>query len=103
MAQKPNATELIDQSLRYNHAMMDELLEVTAEWDEIPDAELASWTMDWWQFAYTIIPEITEEYTSGIMTPEQEQKYRKLIQRIEQHRDLIQQFGLTMPRIPVES
>jgi hypothetical protein len=40
MAQKPNATELIDQSLRYNHAMMDELLEVTAEWDEIPDAEL---------------------------------------------------------------
>jgi hypothetical protein len=103
MAQEPTTTELIDQSMRYNHAMLDELIEVTEEWDEIADGELAGWTMDWEQFALMIIPEISDEYLSGLMTPEQEREYRRLIQRIEQHRDLIQRFGLTMPRIPVET
>jgi hypothetical protein len=86
MADKPTVTHYIDQSLRYDHAMLDELIEVTDEWDEIPEAELVSWTMDWHQFAYEKMNQITEDFASGHMTSEQEQKYRKLIQRIEQHR-----------------
>lgn len=50
MAQEPTVTH-IDHSLRYDHAMIDELLEITSEWNEIPEGELAGWTMDWTQFA----------------------------------------------------
>jgi hypothetical protein len=103
MARETAVTQSIDRSLRYNHAMLDELLDVTEEWDEIPDGELAGWTMDWHQFAFDKIKRITEAYVNGAMTPEQEREYRRLIQRIEHHRDLIERFGLTMPRIPVET
>jgi hypothetical protein len=102
MANKPTMSRSIDQALRYDHAMLDELVEVTAEWDKIPDAEIASWTMDWHQFAFDKMKQTTEDYVNGHMNPEQEQEYRRLIQRIEEHRDLIRQFGLTVPRIPVE-
>jgi hypothetical protein len=103
MVQEPTVTQLIDQSLRYDHAMIDELLEVTSEWDEIPEGELAGWTMDWTQFALEKIRMITEDYLSGKMTPEQKSEYHRLLQRIERHRNLIKRFGLTMPRIPVET
>ena len=103
MAQDTRLTERIDRSLRYDHAMLDELAEVTAEWDEIPDGERASWSMDWDQFALDKISRVTGHYESGDMTPDQEASYRRLLQRIEANRDLIERFGLTMPRIPVET
>lgn len=103
MAEEPTLTQLIDQSLRYDHAMLDELVEVTGEWDDIPEPERTSWMMDWDQFALDKIRMITEDYARGRLTPEQEAEYRRLISRIEQHRDLIHRFGLTMPRIPVET
>jgi hypothetical protein len=103
MAQDTRITQHIDCSLRYDHAMLDELAEVTAEWNTLPDGERASWSMDWDQFALVKFPRITREYMNGDMTPEQEASYRRLIQRIQENRELIERFGLTMPRIPVET
>jgi hypothetical protein len=102
MADKTTMSHYIEQALRYDHAMLDELVEVTAEWSEIPDAELASWTMDWHQFAFDKMKQITEDYANGHMSSKQEKEYLRLIQRIDESRDLIRQFGLTMPRTPVE-
>ena len=103
MAQDTKITEHINRSLRYDHAMLDELAEVTAEWEALPDGERASWSMDWDQFALEKFPRITREFRTGVMTPEQEASYHHLLQRIEENRDLIERFGLTMPRIPVET
>jgi hypothetical protein len=103
MANETAITRSIDRSLRYNHAMLDELLEVTTEWNEIPDAELVSWTMDWHQFAIDKMDRMAGQFVGGEMTPEQEASYRHLLQRIEENRELIERFGLTMPRIPVET
>lgn len=103
MANETTVSRGIDRSLRYDHAMLDELLEVTAEWDEIPEAELASWTMDWHQFAIDKMNRVSEHFANGDMTPDQEASYRRLLQRIDENRELIKRFGLTEPRIPVET
>jgi hypothetical protein len=42
MDREPSATELMTRSLRYAHGITDDLVEITAEWDEVPDIELAS-------------------------------------------------------------
>lgn len=89
--------------LRYDHAMLDELVEVTEEWSELGEGERTSWMIDWDQIALQDVSKLGEYAAKGVLTDEQLADYHRLIQRIEQHRDLIKQFGLTMPRIPVES
>jgi hypothetical protein len=103
MAQKTELNQLIAKALRYDHAMIDELIEVVEEWDEIDDSERLSWMMDWDQFALSEQRDLRRWYTNGDMSVKQEAEYERLLERIDEHIPLIQQYGLTVPRIPVES
>jgi hypothetical protein len=100
MAQNTNSVHLIDQALRNDHAMIDELEEIVLEWDLIDENERARWTMDWDQFALSGQRELQSWYASRLMTPTQEAEYHRLLKRIEQNILLIRRFNLTMPRVP---
>ena len=102
MDREPSFTELMNRSLRYAHGITDDLIEMTAEWDDIPDIEQASFLADWDQFAQSILPHFEEELSNGRMTPAQEAEYQRLLRRIEQNLPLVRRFNLTMPRVPAE-
>ncbi len=103
MAKASERVEARTKLLKYDHAMLDELLEITTEWNDLAEGEWISWLQDWEQVMLRDVPKLREYSVAGELTSSQEASYRRLLQRIEENRELIERFGLTMPQIPVET
>jgi hypothetical protein len=54
MAQRTELAERIDRTLRYSHAMLDEVCEIVHEWESLDENEWLNWMLDWDQFALSI-------------------------------------------------
>lgn len=101
MAQATEVTELIDRSLHYAHAMVDDLIDVTREWHDLPDWERASWSLDWDQFALLHLKDLDLDYHADRMSPDQVVRYQYLLNRLRKQQPTIERFRLAAPAISV--
>ena len=90
----------IERSL---HALLAETkaLTSTEEWDALPDGERAAIALDWDHLLADYHGELDRFSHSGEMTAEQQQRYRELLQQLQEALPIFTRLGLLpLPSLP---
>jgi hypothetical protein len=83
-------------------AALDDLPEVTEEWQTLPEGERVSWSLDWDHLMGTYLV-ILERYQSGKeLTREQESRYCALKAKLRAALPTINRLNLHRPPVPIE-
>ncbi len=97
------STVRIEGTLKLGMAMLEELAEYAPEWDEMPGAERASWSMDWEQFIFFLQDDLDTAYQSSQMTSEQKVRYKELLSKLEEAAPILKKLNLSQaPVSPAE-
>ena len=94
MVASPAITDRLGNRLQWAHLTLDELTEVAEEWQEMPDGERTSWSLDWDQVMGSDLPEIEQYYRCGKLTAEQRARYRDLRRRLKAALPTIERLNL---------
>ena len=82
--------------------MIDDVPELAGEWDDLPDAERASWSLDWDQVVLDDMRRLDREYRGGGMSRVQEASYQRLLHRFADLLPVLSRLGLSIPRVSLE-
>jgi hypothetical protein len=82
--------------------MVLDLPELAEEWDEITDAERASWSLDWDQVIASDLFVLQKLQREGRFSTEQESRYRDVLSLLNQASPLIDRLGLYPPGLILE-
>jgi hypothetical protein len=78
--------------------MANDLAEVAAEWDELDAGERDSWSMDWGN-EMAGLARLGRWAADGLLSPEQEARYRALQRQIQNDLPLIERLDLRRPPV----
>jgi hypothetical protein len=101
MAQTADVTQRLDLHLLAVEDLLNELAEVAATWDQLPESEQAAWSLDWDQ-AMARLRLLDRAARAGEMSLAQRQRYRVLLKRLCQALPALEQLNLQRPPVSVE-
>jgi hypothetical protein len=98
MAAASAVTMRIDRSLQSLLAEVEDLPNLAAEWDLLPDGARASIALDWDHLMASIMAELSQAYQSDAMSWEQQERYLLLISNVWEAMPIIDRLGFYHPR-----
>ncbi|MDQ2785297.1 MAG: hypothetical protein M3Y58_09890 [Chloroflexota bacterium] len=102
MAAKTEVTDRVERRLSGILAEVDWLPNTAAEWNELPDGERASISMDWDHLMADYLPEIHNAYHADQMTPDQRARYYELLHKLKDAQPIFERLNLYRPTIPLD-
>lgn len=97
MATQTAAITAVDRGLISLALMLSDLPAVAEEWDELSEAERASWSLDWDQEMGALPVVLVPAYRDGRMTDTQAANYRELWLRLGAGLPTIRRLNLWRP------
>jgi len=79
--------------------MLADLQDIARGWDDLPDGERVSWSLDW-SNEMSGLEHVATDVRSGILTPSQKQAYQTVIRRLAKARPVLMALGLYVPVLP---
>ena len=102
MAKEIIGADRIDHTLWLGTAMLEELADISQEWDEIPDWEQADWSLEWEQFLSFLRHDLEAAYKSSQMTSQQKAQYKKLLANLKDVAPILKKLNLSQPPLLAE-
>ncbi|MBI4493019.1 MAG: hypothetical protein HY690_09520 [Chloroflexi bacterium] len=102
MAAAPELAWRIDRYLAALAASVEDLPNLVAEWDELPDGERASTSLHWDHLLADYLTELDEHYRANVMTAAQRERYEELRRRLGEASPLLSRLGFTPVPLPIE-
>lgn len=68
----------------------------------VPESEFLSWALDWDQAAGSDVVVLDRAYRSGLMTQDQQARYRDVLRHLKEALPVLRSVGLTEPRISLD-
>lgn len=102
MATTTEITSRIERSLSALLAEIDWLPNTAAEWDELPDGERASISMDWAHLIADYLTELDEFYHAGKMTEKQRERYHLLLHKLRDAQPIFERLNLYRPTVSLD-
>lgn len=92
----------VERSLNALLAELRELPGVAADWDNFSDGERAAIALDWDHLLADYLAELAGFQHSGVMTAEQETRYRGLVRQLHEAQPLFHRLGLQPVPLPAD-
>jgi len=102
MTAKTESADRVERRLSGILAEVDWLPHTAAEWDELPDGERASISMDWDHLMADYLTELDELYHAGKMTAEQRERYHLLLHKLRDAQPIFERLNLYRPTISLD-
>jgi hypothetical protein len=102
MVARTNTHERIDIQLRAIEAALADLPEIVEEWEELPDGERASWSLDWDHLMGSYLIILDRYHTGAEMSEEQNRRYHALRDCLRAALPLIDRLNLYRPPISLD-
>lgn len=102
MVTKTEIANRIERSLRALVAEVDWLPNTAAVWDEIPDAERASISLDWDHLIATYLTELDTFYRADKMTSQERDRYHELLHKLKEAQPIFEQLNLYRPTVSLD-
>jgi hypothetical protein len=97
MVARTATLQRIDIGLHAIESALDDLPEIEAEWDTLPDGERASWALDWDHLMGTYLVVLHRSAGADEMTARQQSRYRRVLDRLSDSRPVIERLNLHRP------
>ena len=102
MATNTEISQHVDIELESLRLMLGDLADVADEWDQLPGAEQASWSLDWDQLMGGLKVILDPAYRSGTMSSGQHTRYVALLCSLREALPLMNRIGLYPPPVSLE-
>lgn len=102
MVARTNANLRIEIGFKAIEAALSDLPELVDEWDELPDGERASWSLDWDHLMGSYLTLMDEQHRANAMTSAQSGRYEALRTRLRAAMPAIKQLNLYRPPIALD-
>ena len=84
--------------------ILAELPEIAEEWSMLEAtvagrAELAAWSLEWSHMMLDRLADLDDFYRTGAMASEQESRYRRLLERLEEALPTLTRLNLSQPTV----
>jgi hypothetical protein len=97
MATQTAVITAVERGLNSLTLMLDDLPAVAEEWNELGEAERASWSLDWDQEMGALQTLLVRSFDEGHMDGDEGARYRALWGQISAALPAIRQLGLSCP------
>ncbi|MGH2354419.1 MAG: hypothetical protein ACRDI2_25290 [Chloroflexota bacterium] len=101
MVTTATVVERIESGLSAVSAEVLDLPNVAGEWDVLPDGNRTSIAVDWAHLMADYLPELDAYYRSGEMMPDQQRRYRELLEQLKGALPVIRRLDLYRPPVPL--
>ena len=101
MAAPTTVARRIDASLRDLEAEVSFLPQLAGYWPEESETAQISYMLEWDELMDRLRG-LERAYRSGQMTPEQAERYRRLLERLAELLPIIERMGFARPPVPLE-
>jgi len=88
VAAPPDVPVWIDDYLAYLFNVMDDLLEIDAEWDTWEDIQQLDFVFEW-DIKRDRLSQLEHWAEQGLFTVDQRQRYRRLLELMDKHRPIL--------------
>ncbi|MBA2447187.1 MAG: hypothetical protein H0V51_04080 [Chloroflexi bacterium] len=102
MVATSNVALRIEQGLGALIAEVNDLPNLAKEWEELPDWNRASISLDWDHLLADYLTELERVYRGGAMTPDQQARYRELRCKIRAALPLFERLRFLPIPVPLE-
>lgn len=102
MVARAGTHQRIDIALHAIESALDDLPDIEDEWNELPDGERASWSLDWDHLMGSYLPRLEESCQSQLMDDVQARRYAVLRTRLGVAFPCIERLNLYRPRIALD-
>lgn len=102
MATTAELKRSVDLNLDIVDFEIEDILELASIWDDEPDDIRAAEELAWNSTMSRLRLDLDPAYRAGQMTPEQAERYRKLLRKLEEALPIIERLGLTRPPVSLE-
>jgi hypothetical protein len=99
MATTTEAQATAASSLETAQLMLADLPEVADEWEQLDDGERAAWSLDWGN-EMAGLKRIARYAAEGLLDVEQQERYRRLLQELNDQLPTIERLNLRRPPTP---
>ena len=103
MATTTEISGRIERRLRALLAEVEDLPNVSAEWDQWSEGNQVSYSLDWDHLMADYLTELDGYYRAGDMTPDQQARYYELLRKLEANLPIIRCLNLFPPPIPLDT
>ena len=102
MVAKADVIGRIERSLTTVLAETRELPTIEKEWATLPDGNRASFGLEWDHWMADYLPDLHAHFCAGDMTPDQEDRYRRLLRELAAAMPIIERLNLYRPPVPLD-
>ncbi len=102
MATAAELKRSIDLNLDIVDFEIEDVSELAPVWDDEPDDIRAAEELTWNSTMSRLRLDLDPAYRSGQMTPEQAERYRRLLERLAELLPVIERMGFARPPVPLE-
>jgi hypothetical protein len=102
MVARTNVSQRIDIQLHAIESAVSDLPEIVDEWDELPDGERASLSLDWDHLMGSYLIMLDQFREDGEMTVKQTRRYHTLLQRLSDSSPLIERLNFYRPPVSLD-
>ncbi len=102
MVARTGTRRRIDIGLHALEAALDDLLEIVDEWNDLPEGERVSWSLDWDHLMGSYLTLLDEYRQTKRMNDAQARRYYAVRARLRLAMQCIEQLNLYRPPVPLE-
>lgn len=99
MAPTADVNARIERDLRVLSAELEDLPQVVADWDAMPDGERAAFSLDWDHMMASYLGELRDLDRRGVLDKKQQRRLQRVLQHLHEIVPLGQRIGLYVPSI----
>ncbi len=103
MATTSTITQRAERDIDALARFIDDLPEISDEWDGLEESEQVSLSLDWAHLMADYLTELDEYFRGGQLTRDQEERYRSLLGKLKDVRPIIQQLRLYPPPVALDA
>jgi hypothetical protein len=96
MATTTNIQDRVALSLQSIEAMVGDLDQIIAEWQQLSEGERVSWSLDW-DNEMAGLEHVSAYASLGALSDKQYQQFRSIVNLLASHRTELLQSGLALP------
>ena len=102
MATTTEISGRVERSLGALLAEVEDLPNVSAEWDQWTEGNRVSYSLDWDHLMADYLTELDGHHRAGDLTPDQQARYLELLQKLKATLPIIHHLNLYPPTVPLD-
>ncbi len=103
MAATTEISGRIERNLGALLAEVEDLPNVSAEWDQWTEGNRVSYSLDWDHLMADYLTELDGYYRAGDLTPDQQARYFELLLKLKARLPMIHHLNLYPPPVPLDA